>query len=370
MPLAVPVDAEDLPRHNYVYILQRNRMDSLANPRLIDWAVTSRCNLSCRHCRGMPNGELTPDRAALLVSEIATLAPGWVIVEGGEPLLREDLYEILSGLRRHGLEVHLISNGLLLAPETVSRLKQLGVRLIISLDGAQAATYEGIRTGARFEKALAATRLAAASGILEALDMAVLRSNFGEIGKMFHLAQSLGTKLNLIGLKPCHRDQLGELLTQKEYLTAITAACRAGGETGAGFFFDEPFFHAVAAAEGLPVPAAAPSAGIGAPAAPGCIFGEYLFIETNGDVRPCSFAPMVMGNVKAKSLPEIWQEMQASSWLRDIKDPARRTGPCRVCRHITACGGCRSRTYLVTGDWLASDPACPYGTAATLKDMK
>jgi len=336
-------------------------------PRLIDWAVTGRCNLTCRHCRGMPGEELAPERAASLVEEIAALQPGWVIVEGGEPLLRAELWEILGRLRGYGLTVHLITNGLLLDEAKIQSLKELGVKLILSLDGARAATYESIRTGASFEKAMAAARLGADAGVLEAIDMAILRCNFREIPEMFALARSLGAKLNLIGLKPCRPGQQAELLTPPEYIAAVTAACRAGRETGVEFFFDEPFFHAVARAEILAVPGAAPDAGIGAVAA-GCIFGEYIFIETNGDVRPCSFAPLVLGNVNSKPLPGIWQDMLDSPLLQEIKDPSRRHGPCHDCAELASCRGCRSRSFLITGDWLAADPACPYVSGAPLKE--
>ena len=116
-------------------------------PYFIDWAITPRCNLSCRHCRGFSEVELSTERARKLVAEIAELKPGWVIVEGGEPLLRQDLFDLLELMRQRQLDVHLITNGMLLNPRVIAALKQLGVRVMISIDGATQATYEAIGMG-------------------------------------------------------------------------------------------------------------------------------------------------------------------------------------------------------------------------------
>ena len=119
-------------------------MPEIQSPYLVDWAITDKCNLCCRHCRGMSKRELSTERAKKLVAEIAELKPGWVIVEGGEPLLREDLFELLSLMRQSQVEVHLITNGMLLSPQILSTLKFLGIKVMVSIDGATPETYEEI----------------------------------------------------------------------------------------------------------------------------------------------------------------------------------------------------------------------------------
>jgi radical SAM protein with 4Fe4S-binding SPASM domain len=329
------------------------------SPFMVDWAITEVCNLKCRHCRGMLSGDLTHDRAAQLVNEIAELKPAWVIIEGGEPLLRPDLFDILEALRHKSLEVHLISNGLLLDSEIISRLHTLGVKVMISIDGATSATYETIRTGSSFPKAVDAARRCARAGVLGAINCTVLKANYHEIPGIFDLAASVGApKINFIGLKPCH-NYPAELLTAAECGEAIRLACSSGKRTGIDFFFDEPFFGAVAQEWGLPAPQPAGDAGIVASGTNACIFGEYLFIEPSGDVKPCSFAPITVGNVTEKSLTDIWSEMLASPFFHRIREPSWRSGHCRDCRHLSQCKGCRSRTRVITGDWFASDPVCP-----------
>lgn len=328
-------------------------------PHLIDWAITPRCNLSCEHCRGMGQEELPGGRARRLVAEIAQLEPDWVIVEGGEPLLRSDLIELLGLMRRQSLEVHIITNGLLLNENTFAALKELEVKVMISIDGATAATYEAIRRGSDFWKAVDLARRCARIGLLEAVNFTVLNSNYMEIPGLFRLAASLGVpKINFIGFKPC-QSHSAELLAPQQCGQAIRLACQGAQETGLDFFFDEPFFWAVVREWGLAVGKPALAAGILSPATTACIFGEYLFIGTDGEVRPCSFAPMVVANVAEQSLVEIWHKVLSSSFFQEVRDAKSRKGPCGDCRYREECKGCRSRTFLLTGDWLSSDPCCP-----------
>lgn len=328
-------------------------------PYFIDWAITAKCNLSCRHCRGTSKEELSTERAKKLIDEIAELKPSWVIIEGGEPLLREDLFELLGLIQQKQLEAHLITNGMLLTPKILTALKQLGVRVMISIDGATPATYEAIRSGANFERVVKSARYCAQEGRLEAINFTILRKNYTEIPGILELAASMETpKVTFIGLKPCQYYP-EELLTPQEYGEAIRLACQAAQETGVEFFFDEPFFWATVRENGLSAQMPAASTGILLPSTTACIFGEYLFIEPGGEVKPCSFAPMVLGNVNEKPLGEIWRKVLASPFLRQLKDPESRTGYCRSCQYLADCKGCRSRTFILTGDWFASDPVCP-----------
>ena len=307
----------------------------------------------------MPKGELSTERAKKLIAEIAELRPNWVIIEGGEPLLREDLFELLGLMRQRQLEVHLITNGMLLNHQIITALKQLGVRVMISIDAATPATYEAIRKGASFERVVQAARNCAQEGLLEAINATLLKTNYTEIPEIFELAASIGVKrVTIIGLKPCeHYPE--ELLTPQEYREAIELTCQAAQKTGVEFFFDEPFFWATVKEWGLFAQMPAVGTGILVPSTTTCIFGEYLFIEPNGKVKPCSFAPFTLGNVNEKPLGEIWSEALSSPFLHRLKDPKTRTGYCRSCQYLEECKGCRSRTFVLTEDWFASDPVCP-----------
>ena len=343
-------------------------MNKKQSPHLVDWAITGKCDLSCRHCRGMSKGMVSTERAKELITEIAELKPGWVIIEGGEPLLREDLFELLALMQQKQLEVHLITNGMLLSPQILSTLKQLGVRVMISIDGASPATYEAIRNGASFERVVEQARNCAKEGLLEAINTTILKTNYTEIPAIMELACSIGVpKVNFIGLKPCI-DYTDELLSPQEYGEAIKLVCQAALETGVEFFFDEPFFWATVKEWALPTRMPAVGTGILLPSTSACIFGEYLFIEPDGEVKPCSFAPMVLGNVNEKSLGEIWRGVLSSPFFHQLKDPNTRTGYCLDCRYLADCKGCRSRTFVLTGDWFAADPCCPLSLKLASKE--
>ncbi|HUV75692.1 MAG TPA: radical SAM protein [Dehalococcoidales bacterium] len=334
-------------------------MSEVQFPYFVDWAVTSKCNLNCRHCRGMLTGEISTGRAKALIAEIAELKPKWVIIEGGEPLLRDDLLELLRLMRQKQLEVHLITNGTLLNHELTTTLKRLGIKVMISIDGATPKTYEEIRRGASFEKVMQAARDCAREGLLEAINFTIMKRNYTEIPGILELAASIGVKqVTLIGLKSC-QDYREEIPSPEEYGEAIKLACQAALDTGVDFFFDEPFFWAVVKEWGLPAQLPAESTGILLPSTTACIFGDYIFIEPDGEVKPCSFAPMVLGNVREKSLVQIWKEMLSSPLIRQLKDPQTRSGSCLSCRHLPDCKGCRSRTFVLTDDWFAPDPSCP-----------
>ena len=280
-------------------------------------------------------------------------------VEGGEPLLRQDLFQLLELLRRKQLDIHLSTNGLLLTPQMLDTLKQLEVRVMMSIDGANPVTYESIRGDKSFNIVVEQARSCTQKGLLEAINFVIMKRNYTEIPLMFELAASVGVpKITLIGLKPC-QDYSEELLSPQEYREAIKLTCQAAQETGVEFFFDEPFFWPMVKELGLTARLPKADAGIVISTTSACAIGDYLFIESNGEVKPCSFAPLVVGNVNEKPLGRLWHEMLTSPFLRQVKNAHTRTGYCLDCRYLTDCKGCRSRTVFLTGDWFASDPVCP-----------
>jgi radical SAM protein with 4Fe4S-binding SPASM domain len=91
-----------------------------------------------------------------------------------------------------------------------------------------------------------------------------------------------------------------------------------------------------------------------------CRIGNYLNVTANDDVIPCLFADLKLGNIREKTLEEIWSEVISNSFFRELQDPNRLKGACGECAYRFICGGCRARAYQLTGDWFAADPACVY----------
>ncbi len=330
----------------------------MKNPYLIDWAITNRCNLNCLHCRGMAPQELDGEKVINVAQQISSLKLGWVIIEGGEPLLREELFEVIEIIRKGGIKVYLISNGMLLDGNIARRLAEFNVSLMISIDGADKESYERVRKGASFEKLKQAVAIANEHKILDSCPVTVGRHNYEQIGEMFKFAKETGyKKITFLGLKPC-MDYKKYVLNGEQYKDIFLSVVKYQREFMMEVYFDEPFFKPFLREHGINYSADGEN-GIVVPDTPSCIFGSYMFIETNGDVKPCTFAAKTMGSVNEKNLDEIWNDIQNSELIKKITDFSTREGKCRKCKYLYQCGGCRARTFNLTGSWFASDPSCP-----------
>jgi radical SAM protein with 4Fe4S-binding SPASM domain len=339
--------------------LSPNQNDSLTSPLFVDWAITNRCNLHCRHCRGLAPTELASSRAVEVAKEIADLKPGWVIVEGGEPLLRPDLIPILETLREQGLTVYLITNGTLVDDQWGATLAALGIHGMVSIDGADEQTVNEIRPGASLAQLTEASRQLAQFGILDAINMTLCRSNLSQLPAMVEMAHQLGAgSLTVIGFKPSRCAAVSGL-TPAELSFAIRTLAQIPWPLPV--FVDEPFFWPLVKHWNLPLQRSATSSGIMAGTTTACVLGEYLFIGADGTTTPCTFAPIHVGCAATTGLAELWEKIRTSPFIARLRDPKTRTGPCRECPYLADCKGCRSRTYLLTGDWFGSDPACPLG---------
>ncbi len=328
-------------------------------PYYVNWATTDRCNLSCLHCRGTESEELSTKEALNLVEDIVGLNPPYVTLDGGEPLMRADILDLLAGFSEGGMTTYLITNGTLLDEKLIGKISDLGVKLMISIDGATKNTYEMIRIGANFDQVLKNARDCGDRGALKAISMVIMKPNFKEILPMIELAKELGAEqVIFVGLKPPKEVNFESLLlTPDQYRESFSAIAH---ENGIETFVDEPFFKPVIEELGLSRDEKCLESGILSNQGGGCIFGKYMFIEPDGEVKPCTFAPMSFGSVKDKRLNEIWNDMMSSDFLKKIWDPSTRKGRCGSCVH-KECMGCRSRTFALTGDWFETDPACPLG---------
>lgn len=327
-------------------------------PYMIDWAITNRCNLNCLHCRGMDRKELDSRTILRVAEEIPSLKPRWVIIEGGEPLLRKELFEIIETIHKSNIKIYLISNGMLFNEDLVRRFAELDVNLMISIDGADRESYEKIRRGASFEKLKKSVVLANEYGVLDSCPITIGKHNHSQIDKMFKFVKEIGyKKITFLGLKPC-RDYEKYVLNGEEYENFFFSVVRNQKDYQMDVYVDEPFFKPFLKEHHINY-SPNPENGIIVPDVSHCIFGEYMFIETNGDIKPCTFAPVAIGNVNERSLNEIWKDMQNSELIKKIKDFSMREGFCGECKYLYECGGCRSRTFGLTGNWNGTDLSCP-----------
>ena len=306
----------------------------------------------------MAKEELDSKAISRVAEEIPSLKPGWVIIEGGEPLLRKELFEILQIIQEHKIKTYLISNGMLLGEDLARKFAELNINLMISIDGADKESYEKTRRGASFEKLTESVAIANEYGILDSCPVTIGKHNYHQIGKLFEFTKEIGyKKITFLGLKPC-QDYEKYVLNGEEYEDFLFSVIKYQRDYQMDLYVDEPFFRPFLKEHHIDY-SPNPENGILVPDVSHCIFGEYMFIETNGDVKPCTFAPVAMGNVNEKPLSEIWNDMQNSKFIEGIRDFSKRQGSCRECKYLYECGGCRSRTFALTKEWMASDPSCP-----------
>ena len=181
----------------------------MTGPMYVDWAITSECNLNCRHCVGMEQGELTGEEAIKIANDIIGLSPKWVILEGGEPLLREDLHQIGGMFKREGIDVFVITNGNAFNQDRLQKLASFSPKVLFSIDGADEAVYEDTKRGARFEVAKEWAAQCAALGIFCGITTVLSKLNLGQVRELIQLTESLGgARIIFLPLKPFGKDEV------------------------------------------------------------------------------------------------------------------------------------------------------------------
>ena len=338
--------------------------------RLLAWEVTRRCNLACLHCRAAAGSgpypdELTTDEGLTLLDDLASIGPVVVILTGGEPLLREDIYDLTAHGARRGHRMVMAVNGTLLTSQVAARLKDAGIqRLSISLDGASAASHDRLRAvDGAFAGALAGIAACREAGLPFQINTTVTRGNRAELPAIYELALQLEAAAHhVFVLVPTGRGELirEELVSPAEYeetLQWLLARQREGRlyikPTCAPQFYR--LWRQEAAARGEKITPA--THGLEA-MTKGCLGGQgFAFVSYRGEVQPCGYLELMAGNIRETAFTEIWKNSELFRKLRRVDDYQ---GKCRACQYRRVCGGCRARAYALTGDVLGDDPICPY----------
>jgi len=338
--------------------------------RLLAWETTRRCNLDCRHCRaaatrGPYPGELTTEEGKKLLTDVAGMGPAVIILTGGEPLLREDIFEITEYGHKLGHRMVMAVNGTLLTPEIAQRLKDVGIqRLSISLDGATAASHDDLRAVAgAYEGALAGIAACKEAELPFQVNTTITRANLAELPTIYELAIKLGAAAHhVFVLVPTGRgaEIPEELVTPEEYDQTLRWMLDRQKEgrlhlkpTCAPQYYR--LWREDAHARGEKI--TPQSHGMEA-MTKGCLGGQgFAFVSYQGEVQPCGYLELAAGNIREQPFPEIWADSELFHELRAVDDYH---GKCHACQYRKVCGGCRARAYALTGDALADDPICPY----------
>ncbi len=341
--------------------------------RLVAWETTRRCNLSCLHCRAGARdehypGELTTEEGEAFLTDLATMGKPVVIMTGGEPLLREDVFHLARFGDELGLRMVMAVNGTLLTGEIAAKLKEAGIqRLSISIDGPDAASHDEFRgqEGA-FAGALAGMEAARAAGLDFQINTTVTRSNLAMVPEIQRQAEALGAVAHHIFLLvPTGRGRAltGEIITAAEYEDVLHWFADQKGKVGLELKATcAPHYYRVIRQRARETGEKLTFQTHGLDAVTkGCLGGQgFAFVSHVGVVQPCGYLELSAGNIKESPFSRIWRDSELFARLRN---PDLLGGKCGVCEYRKVCGGCRARAYEVSGDELAEEPLCLYQPA-------
>ena len=341
-------------------------------PKWIAWETTQRCNLHCVHCRcsselTSSEGDFTTAEAMSLIDDIASFCKPVLVLSGGEPLLRQDIFEIASYGTDRGLRVCMATNGTLVDDRVCGQMKQAGIRMVsLSLDGSTAAIHDDFRDcpGA-FEGILRGAERLRAHGVPFLINSSFTKRNQHDIPNVFRLAKELGaTAWYLFMIVPTGRgeDILSELISKEDYEEILTWHYEQEKRETEILMRPTcaPHYYRL-------VPQLAKRDGsrftrrtlkFSTGGAKGCIAAQSIcLIDCFGEVKPCSYFPRSAGNVKQRPFREIWEE---APLFRELRDFSAYKGKCGACEFLRVCGGCRARAEAIHGDYLAEEPYCDY----------
>ena len=345
--------------------------------RLVAWEVTRSCMLACRHCRaaaekGPYPGELSTDECMKLLDSLAAMGSCIVILTGGEPMLRPDIYDIAHYGSARGLRMVMAPCGMLLDRVACEKLKEAGIaRISLSIDGATASTHDAFRgvTGA-FDTVMRAAASARESGLPFQINTTVTRSNCAELPEIFQLTVAIGAaSFHPFLLVPTGRGKelADEVITAADYERTLRWICRQAKNAPITVKPTcAPHYYRIALQE---TPTGNPRTMPHHPshersrldaATKGCLGGQgFAFVSHTGKVQICGFLPIEAGDLRKCGFDfnHIWQ---TSPLFREVRDVNEYHGKCGWCDYWNVCGGCRARAYAIDGDYLGEEPFCMY----------
>jgi radical SAM protein with 4Fe4S-binding SPASM domain len=348
------------------------------SPFLIVWDITKKCNLKCKHCYANAGScgddELSTEQAKKVIDTLAKNSVPIISFSGGEPLTRSDFFELAKYASDKGIYVATATNGTLITPEIAKKMKASGVKFVqISVDGASAESHDNFR-GMKgvFNKTLKGIQNCVNENFFVNIATTATKDNFHEIPEIVDLCENLGVNWFMIynfvpvgrgqfisnnDITPEQREQLLHMMWERmknnngkvNLLSTAPQFARVALEAEIGqnkkiipTHFSNPTLQGrlVNLAEFIG----------------GCGCGRfYCAIRSNGDIEPCVFFPLKLGNILEDDLEDLWEN---NTILKELRNKDILKDQCGDCQYRYYCGGCRARAYGYTGDYLRGDPGC------------
>ncbi len=351
---------------------EKKRLIANSDLRLIFWETTAGCNLSCIHCRRLEvakelsKKDLSFFQSLNMIEQIAKAGKPILVLSGGEPLFRKDIFDLARFARAKGLEVALASNGTLIDDLMAKKIKDSGIRRVaISLDGSNSQIHDTFRgeSGA-FEKAIRGCQAIRKAGISLQINTTLTQHNQDHRDAIYDMVLNLGADAFHLfmlvpvgcGLEIAKSHQINaekyEEILQWLYEKSLNQKIHVRATCA-------PHYFRILRQETLKdkKPLSYAKEGMHAMTR-GCLAGSSIcFVSHEGEVFPCGYLPLSSGNVSKISFEEIWNTSEVFQRLRNVKNLK---GKCGVCEFKKVCMGCRARAYYETGDFLEEEPFCAY----------
>ncbi len=341
-------------------------------PFLVIWEVTQACDLACLHCRASAQElrhplELSTAEGFRLLAQIKEFGDPLMVFTGGDPLKRPDLFELLAESARLGLRTTVTPSATpLLDATAIERFRACGVaRMAVSLDGPDAAAHDGFRrVEGSFARTVSALDEARRAGLDTQINTTVTRHNRQRLPEIAAHVSAAGAKLwsvffLVVTGRALHEDDLSaeEYEQVFEYLYELSKTAAFDIKTTEAQHYRRYVAQRRKAEGGAERRPAGMPAGIIQRQA-GINDGKgFVFISHTGEILPSGFLPLSAGNVRLEHIGNVYRN---SALFRRLRDTDALTGKCGECEFKNLCGGSRSRSYALTGDYMASDPRCVF----------
>ena len=340
-------------------------------PFIVSYSITTKCNLKCKHCYSSSveypaPDELTTEEAFQLIDDLSDWGIHLLVLDGGEPLCREDMLDIVEYASKKGLRTTVGSNGTLIDKPMARHMLAAGVKAVaISLDAADAKTHDSFRgvVGA-FEQALKGAESCKNAALPFQFNMVIRKETLSQLPDMLRLALDYGANatelFDLVAAGRAKEECQEQVLSIDERKWAMEWLANAQED-----------YPIVIRVPGCPMyPLVLQQKKIQPKHFPpemlhripyydrGCAAGMplgYIMVQCNGEVNPCMLLQIKLGNIREQSITYVWQN---SPILAKLRQRQLLEGKCGGCVHMVTCSGCRGRAYEETDNIMAADPGC------------
>jgi radical SAM protein with 4Fe4S-binding SPASM domain len=367
--------------------LKRSRLmpQNSLKPSVIAWELTRSCTLSCKHCRGAASnkdysGEFTTEECKKVIDNIASFSSPILIMTGGEPMMRDDIFDLIQYASELGIKPVLATCGHIIDLSTAKKLKKAGILAIsISIDGSTPEAHDDFRgiKGA-YAKTLEGLNNIIEVGIPFQVNVTVTKHNVNDLPKILDKAIELGAKtLDCFFLVPTGR---GSSLHNHEisaeqhesallWIQSVSQTAPIRVKTTCAPHYARVQKQAKVHSESKKQHPTNDKKSSGHPGHPhgdhnyvsgGCMAGQgFVFISHRGILQGCGFLDIPCGDLR-KDNYDFKKLYIESPVFNNLRKPNKYHGKCGICEFRKACGGCRARAYAHTGNYLDEEPGCTY----------